>query len=259
MNIIFDCFLIFGDERERKEIPLCCAKRIEEWIKGFILNNDPNLLETGQYGLTIPKANMTVGVPINITLRSHPNSLATLHIYDSRLDALIKRSVPSTSSNHLWTFSEFLSPEPGEHYYDNFIWFSNVVELHKLFLKRKEICQRAGKLAPQCPVEDNDKILNEHLQPFGKTKIPISASRFSTECLREIQEECERQKTIRQNANGFLTEKGQNNQQQNAWPLKTSGNGNQFMWMLNKKSYVQNVQETSKNGEMDDLKAQIIF
>uniref|UniRef100_A0A1I8BW26 A2M domain-containing protein n=1 Tax=Meloidogyne hapla TaxID=6305 RepID=A0A1I8BW26_MELHA len=254
MNIIFDCFLIFGDERERKEIPLCCAKRIEEWIKGFILNNDPNLLETGQYGLTIPKANMTVGVPINITLRSHPNSLATLHIYDSRLDALIKRSVPSTSSNHLWTFSEFLSPEPGEHYYDNFIWFSNVVELHKLFLKRKEICQRAGKLAPQCPVEDNDKILNEHLQPFGKTKIPISASRFSTECLREIQEECERQKTIRQNANGFLTEKGQNNQQQNAWPLKTSGNGNQFMWMLNKKSYVQNAlrngnQQTSNDNE----------
>uniref|UniRef100_A0A915MXL0 Uncharacterized protein n=1 Tax=Meloidogyne javanica TaxID=6303 RepID=A0A915MXL0_MELJA len=207
------------------------------------------------YGIIIPNENVTVGVPINITLRSQPNSLATLHIYDSRLDALIKQSVSSTSNNQLWTFSEFLNPEPGEHYFENFIWFSNVLELSKLFAKRKEICQNAGKLAPQCPVEGTEQISNAHIQPSSKTRIPISASRFSTECLREIQGECERQKTIRESANGFLTEKSQNNQQQNAWPIKTSGNDNQLMWMLNKKSYVQNVQETSNNVEMDDLKA----
>jgi len=144
---------------------------------------------------------VTVGVPINITLRSQPNSLATLHIYgffkvpkrilkkylDSRLDALIKQSVSSTSNNQLWTFSEFLNPEPGEHYFENFIWFSNVLELSKLFAKRKEICQNAGKLAPQCPVEGTEQISNAHIQPSSKTRIPISASRFSTECLREIQ------------------------------------------------------------------------
>ena len=143
---------------------------------------------------------MTVGVPINITLRSQPNSLATLHIYgffkvpkrilkkylDSRLDALIKQSVSSTSNNQLWTFSEFLNPEPGEHYFENFIWFSNVLELSKLFAKRKEICQNAGKLAPQCPI-GTEQISNEHIQPSSKTRIPISASSFSTECLREIQ------------------------------------------------------------------------
>nr|CAD2196538.1 unnamed protein product [Meloidogyne enterolobii] len=108
--------------------------------------------DRADYGIIIPTENVTVGVPINITLRSQPNSLATLHIYDSRLDALIKQTVSSTSNNHLWTFFEFLNPEPGEHYFENFIWFSNVLELSKLFAKRKEICQNAGKLAPQCPV-----------------------------------------------------------------------------------------------------------
>nr|CAD2133183.1 unnamed protein product [Meloidogyne enterolobii] len=224
------------------------------WICTLFLKGLDIVLRS-DYGIIIPNENVTVGVPINITLRSQPNSLATLHIYDSRLDALIKQSVSSTSNNQLWTFSEFLNPEPGEHYFENFIWFSNVLELSKLFAKRKEICQNAGKLAPQCPVEGTEQISNAHIQPSSKTRIPISASRFSTECLREIQGECERQKTIRESANGFLTEKSQNNQQQNAWPIKTSGNDNQLMWMLNKKSYVQNVQEASNNVEMDDLKA----
>jgi hypothetical protein len=84
-----------------------------------------------------------------------------------------------------------LSPDPDDRTLnDNFAWFSNLLDLNGLFERRKAICKLAGKLAPQCPADDDEEEekgndgINSRI-PFQKGH-KMSASRFSEECRREL-------------------------------------------------------------------------
>ncbi|KAL3096173.1 hypothetical protein niasHT_029209 [Heterodera trifolii] len=73
---------------------------------------------------------------------------------NSRLDRLLSDNGDSSRTDQLWSFAEFLSPEPGEQNAESVSLFSNLVEVPGISARRNEICRMAWKLNPQCPQTD---------------------------------------------------------------------------------------------------------
>uniref|UniRef100_A0A914HH71 Alpha-2-macroglobulin domain-containing protein n=1 Tax=Globodera rostochiensis TaxID=31243 RepID=A0A914HH71_GLORO len=192
-----------------------------------------------QYSIGLSSPNVTVGAPLDVNLRALPNSLALLHAYDSRLEGLLSNTGDSSRTVHLWSFSEFLSPDPpGEQSAESFAWFSNLIELATILAKRKEVCRLAGKLNPQCPLVVTQKGSSP---PLLKT----SSSRLSDDCLREMEEECERQKSGKERAD-TLTEMQPREGNAPQMPIKMAGN---VHWLVQRPSL-----KTTPSG-MEDVQS----
>uniref|UniRef100_A0A183C719 A2M domain-containing protein n=1 Tax=Globodera pallida TaxID=36090 RepID=A0A183C719_GLOPA len=193
----------------------------------------------GEYSIGLSSPNVTVGAPLDVNLRALPDSLALLHAYDSRLEGLLSNTGDSSRTVHLWSFSEFLSPDPpGEQSAESFAWFSNLIELAAIFAKRKEVCRLAGKLNPQCPLVVTQMGSSSPL-------LKASSSRLSDDCLREMEEECERQKSGTGRAD-TLTEMQPLEGNVPQMPIKMAGN---VHWLVQRPSL-----KTTPSG-MEDVKS----
>ncbi|KAL3082932.1 hypothetical protein niasHS_010734 [Heterodera schachtii] len=149
-----------------------------------------------------------------------------------RLDGLLSDNGDSSRTDQLWSFAEFLSPEPDEQNAESVSLFSNLVDVPGILARRREICRMAGKLNPQCPQTANGRM--------GRM-----SSRISEDCYREMKEQCERQ----QNAKGTaetLTEKPLGGNAPAEAPIKMAGN---VQWLIRRPPL-----KTTPSG-MEDVKA----
>jgi len=156
----------------------CILYVFEAKNSGFIVDMRLFFVSTDfcpkEYSLRLSSKNISVFDQLEVQLRGRPNSWATLHAFDNRLDALLRsRSDFRQRVQHYWDFAEFLHPD--RHSTDT-AWALNLLRVNELYAKMKETCHYFGRFAVKCP-----------FRRFYKT----SVSHLSDVCFDELNRKCE--------------------------------------------------------------------
>jgi hypothetical protein len=83
-----------------------------------------------EYSLRVSAEETRVFKEVGVELKAKPNSLATLHVYDSRLESLLNQDSSRRREQQYWNFQELLKPEgdqPPQPY------MANLIDVGELF------------------------------------------------------------------------------------------------------------------------------